>query len=512
MVKKRDRISQSTRKIRARMFLVWMISLLIPIIILILYNFMIYGPKTFKFLTNPEFFNREIWQMEKYNPYEYAGKYFNNLILEDPDSVLDVKNHDIILDEDSIERFEMIILIRRNDKIISVNDLTTQAGQEVIQKMKSLTADVFPKFKGGEETNNEELFLKSGYVMFRQTDFYFSNGDEGSILFLRKFANIPGKILQVLMRNMLVIIAGIAIIQTYFSYKMAKHITRPIDDMIKATNEVRDGNFGYRMQIRTRGPLNELILVLNDMIIDLDAGRKYREEMEETRKEFLASLSHDLKTPMTSIKIHTDAIRDGIANTPEKMERYLGNINRKVRDMDKMLEELKTFSELENSVGNYFFQKVGVRAVVEDIVDELRYDISDDKVEIRYSDELLTCDTVEIDVEKMKRVVVNIITNSIKYCEKKPLLIDISMKNIKKGDVDFVCMTIKDNGIGIPSEKIGRIFDKFYRVDEARNQEKPGSGLGLAIAKSIVEEHGGEIQAKSEYGDGLEILIKLQCV
>ncbi|KDR95498.1 histidine kinase [Peptoclostridium litorale DSM 5388] len=510
MEKKRDRISGGTRKLRGKMFFMWMISLLIPIVILISYNYMLYGPKAFIFLTNPEFFNREIWQMERYNSSEYTSRYFNNLILENPDSVLNVKNHDVILNEDEIRRYEMIVLIRRNDQVISVNDLSTKAGKEVTEKMKGLGGDVLPKFKGGMETNNQELFVKTGYVVQRQTDFYFNDGDEGSIFILRKFTNIPGRISQAVMQNLILIIGMMALMQAFFSYRMSREITRPIDDIIQATNQVRDGNFSYRMKSRARGVLNELVLAINDMIVDLDAGRKYRRQIEKTRQEFLANLSHDLKTPMTSIKIHIDAIRDGVVSTPEKMDRYLSNIHRKVQDMDSMLEELKTFSELETGIGNYTFYNVNFNAVMEDIIDEFRYDIADSPIEIRYHADLPEGETVEVDVEKMKRVVLNIITNSIKYAKTETLVIDVNMKNTVYNEVPAVQLSIKDNGVGVPQDKLDRIFEKFYRADEARSHQQPGSGLGLAIAKTIVEQHGGSIEAISLPGEGLEIIITLQ--
>ena len=510
MEKKRDRISGGMRKLRGKMFFMWMVSLLIPIVILASYNYMLYGPKAFIFLTSSEFFNREVWQMERYNSFEYASRYFNNLILENPDSVLDVKNHDAILSEDEIRRYEMIVLIRRNDQVISVNDLNTKVGQEVTEKMKGLNGNILPKFKGGMETNNQELFLKTGYVIIRQMDFYFNDGDEGSIFILRKFTNIPGRISQAVMKNILLIIGTMALMQALFSYKMSRNITRPIEDMIQATNKVRDGNFSYRMKLRAKGVLNELVLAINDMIVDLDAGRKYRQQIEQTRQEFLANLSHDLKTPMTSIKIHIDAIRDGVVGTPEKMDRYLSNIHRKVQDMDGMLEELKTFSELETGIGNYTFHNVNFNAVMEDILDEFRYDIADRPIEINYFADLPEGEMVEVDVEKMKRVVLNIITNSIKYAKAEPLVIDVSMKNTVYNEVPAVQLSIKDNGAGVPQDKLGRIFDKFYRADESRSHQQPGSGLGLAIAKTIVEQHGGNIEAVSLPGEGLEIIMKLQ--
>lgn len=508
--RRRDRISGGTRKLRGSMFFMWMISLLIPIVILVSYNYMLYGPKAFTFLTNPEFFNREVWQMERYNSFEHTSRYFNNLILENPDSVLDIKNHDAILNEEDIRRYEMIVLIRRNDKVISINDLNTKVGKEVTEKMQGLSGNILPKFKGARETNNEELFIKTGYVVLRQMDFYFNDGDEGSIFILRKFTNIPGRITQAVMQNIILIIVTMALMQAFFSYKMSRSITRPIDDMITATNHVRDGNFSYRMKSRTKGILNELVLAINDMIIDLDAGRKYRKQIEKSRQEFLASLSHDLKTPMTAIKIHIDAIRDGIVNTPEKMDKYLSNIHRKVQDMDGMLEELKTFSELETGIGNYTFHSVNLSAVIEDILDEFRYEIAGRPIEINYSSNITEDNMVEMDVEKMKRVVLNIITNSIKYGKVDPLVIDVSVKNVIYNEVAGLQLIIKDNGVGVPKDKLEKIFEKFYRVDEARSHQQPGSGLGLSIAKTIVEQHGGRIEGRGGLDEGLEICITLQ--
>ena len=211
----------------------------------------------------------------------------------------------------------------------------------------------------------------------------------------------------------------------------------------------------------------------------------------------LANLSHDLKTPVTSIKGYIEGIRDGIADTPEKQKKYLDTIYSKAVMIDDMVNNLSVFSKLELSKLKFEFEKGDINAFVNRIFEEYRLDLEKNNMELSVDTEN-TPVTVRIDYEKMRRVFANIISNSIKY--KKDGRGKLEVKS-HLGD-GGVYITVTDDGIGIKKEELKSVFDEFYRVDAARSMNIKGSGLGLGIAKQIVENHGGKIWLKSD-GEGL---------
>lgn len=507
--------SKEIRRLRTGMFLSWVFSIIIPIILIISFNVMTYGTNAFKAITSPDYFNKQVYQLKELNEFEYLLKRVENVIINNPtisevDSL--IKNIDVEIEiEMPRERYEdFILLVRKGNEVIISETFKSELKEEALAAFSKLPKDILPKFQPGRETNNEILFHETGYVIARQQDFYFDDGDEGSVFYLRKYTNIPGKIASTVGRNLLYILGMMFIVHTIMAYVMAKKVTQPIGDMMTATDEVKQGNYGYRINTSKESPLSSLSNSLNEMIIELDKGKEYQDKIETVRADFIANLSHDMKTPLTSIKIHAQAINDGIVNTPEKMDKYVNNILKKSSDMDAMLDELKIFNELELGTGNYTMHRINFEHFLQDAVDELNYDVSTDNVELRLSINVAS-PIIEFDPIKFKRVLNNIIFNSVKYAEVRPLIIDVKLNEHQQADDAYIELVIADNGIGVASDQYDKLFTQYYRVDPSRNQTISGSGLGLSIAKSIIEHHSGTISAeKSEFG-GLAIKIKMNC-
>ena len=217
----------------------------------------------------------------------------------------------------------------------------------------------------------------------------------------------------------------------------------------------------------------------------------------------LANISHDLKTPVTSIKGYVEGIRDGVADTPEKMNRYLDTIYAKAETIDDMVNNLSMFSKLELSRMTFDFEMGDINAFLRGLAEDYRLDIEKNGVELvnKIPQEKAV---VKIDYEKMSRVFSNIIDNAVKYrSDNKPVL-EITTFTRDKGV--YVC--ISDNGIGIEEKELKNVLEGFYRVDSSRSIK--GSGLGLGIVKQIVEKHGGKIWLKSEgLGKGTTAIIYL---
>lgn len=192
---------------------------------------------------------------------------------------------------------------------------------------------------------------------------------------------------------------------------------------------------------------------------------------------------------------------DGVADTPEKMDRYIKTIYTKANHMDKLIDELFLFSRLDLNKIPFEFENIDLREYMRDSIEELEFDLEKQGISLNYSSKADKPLYVKADRQQLRRVILNIIGNSIKYMNKEEKTISISLEETS----DFALIMIKDNGMGVPKEDIPYIFDRFYRVDPSRNTSTGGSGLGLAIAKLIIDEHGGSIWMDSEENQGTSV-------
>ena len=280
---------------------------------------------------------------------------------------------------------------------------------------------------------------------------------------------------------------------TVVTMLISRSIKRPIDSLTLAAECVRKGNLGFEVMGSDYDEVDKLCTEFDSMRRALKAAAKKEELMKRERSMLLANLSHDLKTPVTSIKGYIDGIRDGVADTPEKLQRYLDTIYQKAEIIDDMVSNLSTFSKLELSRVDFRFEYGSLGAYLEDFCSEYKMDL--ERHDITLLTEFNDADVlVKIDYEQMGRVFANLIDNAIKY--KKDGRGRLYVKTfISDGGV---YAEISDNGVGIHPDELENVFDSFYRVDEARNMNIKGSGLGLGIVKQIVERHGGKIWLRSE--------------
>ena len=234
------------------------------------------------------------------------------------------------------------------------------------------------------------------------------------------------------------------------------------------------------------------------MRLRLKESTEEKRQQEKQNKELISNISHDLKTPITAIKGYMEGILDGVADTPEKMDKYIKTVYNKANDMDRLINELTLYSGIDNNRIPYNFHRINVADYFGDCVEEVGLDLESKNIELNYSN-LVDPDTVIIaDPEQMKKVINNIIGNSVKYMDKSKGIIDIRILD----EIDAVRIEIEDNGKGIAAKDLPQIFERFYRTDASRNSSKGGSGIGLSIVKKIVEDHGGYIWATSKEGEG----------
>ncbi|MBQ1172250.1 MAG: HAMP domain-containing histidine kinase [Lachnospiraceae bacterium] len=305
-------------------------------------------------------------------------------------------------------------------------------------------------------------------------------------------------IMDTLISVIVILIICMSIVRKY----VYKEIVRPISELNVAMKKIAEGNLDYRMENKYDSEMGEVFNNYEEMRLKLKESTTEMMENEEHNRELVSNISHDLKTPITSIKGYVEGIMDGVADTPEKMDRYIKTIYNKANDMDRLINELTIYSKIDNNRILYNFQRINVSDYFGDCVDEVGLDLESKNIKLNF-DNLIPDDTMVIaDPEQMKRVINNIIGNSIKYMD-KDLTKEQGMIEIRLlDDIDSIRIEIEDNGRGIAARDLGRIFERFYRTDASRNSSRGGSGIGLSIVKKIIEDHGGYIWATSKEGEG----------
>lgn len=288
----------------------------------------------------------------------------------------------------------------------------------------------------------------------------------------------------------------------------SRTITAPIKKLSDGANEIAGGNLDYHIDYDSTNEIGVTVKSINDMTDKLKLSIEKQADMERSRQEMTAGIAHDLRTPLTSIKGYVEGLKDGIANTPEKQERYLQTIYSSALDMEKLLDELLTLSKLESGKTQLETIKIDINEYITEYLAEKQYKADSYHITLNYSAPTAKQKAyVMLDPNRFSRVLNNIISNSIKYSAKdRKTVVNISLEIYDKS----VIIAVSDNGIGINDRNLKHIFEIFYRADQARTKVRDGSGLGLAVCKEIVELHGGHIWATSKEGHGTTIMISLQ--
>ena len=206
----------------------------------------------------------------------------------------------------------------------------------------------------------------------------------------------------------------------------------------------------------------------------------------------------DLKTPLTTIKGYSEGILDGIAKSPERQKKYLQTICSKANEMNRLIDELNYYAKIETNKIPYNFQHLNVAAYFSDCAEEIGLDMESRGWRFHYENGVEEKVEIIADPEQLRKVISNIISNSVKYMDKAAPEIGIALKDAG----DFVEVSLSDNGRGIAKADLPYVFERFFRADSSRNSTKGGSGIGLSIVRKIIEDSGGRIWANSAPGKG----------
>ena len=266
-----------------------------------------------------------------------------------------------------------------------------------------------------------------------------------------------------------------------------------------AANNIKEGNLDFSVASTGKDEMSELCNAFEDMRIRLKNNAKDRLEDEAEQRALISNIAHDLKTPITAIKGYAEGMLDGVADTPEKQEKYIRTIYNKAGEMNTLINELTLYSNIDTNKIPYNFQKLNLHSYFEDCIEELGMDLENQHIRLDYANFVDPDVLIIADPEQLGRIIHNIVSNSVKY-----MRADVASRvGIVLKDVgDFVQIEISDNGKGIATHDLPYVFDRFYRADTSRNSAAGGSGIGLSIVKKIIEDHGGKIWVTSKENEG----------
>lgn len=409
------------------------------------------------------------------------------------------------IDEINIEDMDSINLkLRANNAFIVIrknNEIIYQG----IDKMDMGLEEQLPQ-AGGHLGDGVSYITTPNRYMIRQIDFTFADGETGSLYVIAYLGDIVPKFKRFTFSMIMILACIFVTFSAVISVYMHREFVIPIKSLKNGTTAIMEGDWDYQVKVDSDDELGELCQSFNDMRDQLRDSMRRQVDSEEKNKELIANISHDLKTPITSIKGYVEGIMDGVADTPEKMEKYIRIIYNKANEMDAMINELSLYTKLNSNAIPYNFIALSIDEYLKDFLEEMS-ELDPEHFRLHFKNYCKPGTKVTADSEQLGRVVSNIVTNSRKYCDKEICEVTVRVKPVN----DMVQFEFEDNGCGISDEDLPKIFNRTYRADEAR-RSMGGSGLGLAIAKKVIEEHGGTMWATSRLTVGTSIFFTLQTV
>ena len=405
--------------------------------------------------------------LEKYCEKE-AGEFINVVVLKDEDIYYSYKP----LKQEEIEAIE-----RESQEIIDAADDTSTV-----------------------------YLSKENTILGKAADSKFADGSRAQVYTLVKVNQWLPELKQLVVQFVLAMIFILFLTACIFTTWIYRSVVQPIKELRLATEKIKSGNLDFLVTAASNDEMGQLCTDFEKMRQRLKESAEEKIRFDNENRELISNISHDLKTPITSIKGYVEGIMDGVADTPEKMDRYIRTIYNKANEMDRLINELTFYSKIDTNRIPYTFNKIHISDYFEDCVDELSVELESSGVSLTYFNYLEEDAVVIADAEQLKRVINNIVSNSLKYMDKPKGVINIRLRDVG----DFIQIEIEDNGKGIAQKDLANIFERFYRTDASRNSSKGGSGIGLSIVKKIMEDHGGQVWATSKEGTGTTMYLALR--
>lgn len=373
---------------------------------------------------------------------------------------------------------------KNNNKVWSVFEdekvLSDKTLNDISKNMKSIEKqwdNYFEELKVDINDDEGNILVGYAYIGHYASTYYMENDVE--------FFNAI---------NRIIIIIGVISISSIIiiSIIISRSIAKPISKVSKMTKYIGEGNYKNKLNYKSN------IMEIDDLINSINKLSNELNDQENLRKQLTGDIAHELRTPLTSIKGHLDAIIVGIW---EPTNERLNSINEEVKRITNLVDELRKLAKFDSGKDNLNKEIVNLKNYIKSIAYNYEGKALEKNIVIKYQLENIEA---LIDKEKFAQVIINILSNAIKYNNGNN---EIYIKVFKKNN--SINISIKDSGIGIPKSEYKNIFERFYRLDKSRGANEKGAGVGLTIAKSIVNAHGGEIEVYSEINKGSKFIISL---
>ncbi|RUS46981.1 cell wall metabolism sensor histidine kinase WalK [Cohnella sp. AR92] len=372
-----------------------------------------------------------------------------------------------------------------------------------IGEPKMLSA--LPGYDADNLSIRSTLNVGNRFFSYAKFDFPYPDGTQGS-LYVMKERSPFAELVRTLLPILGVVLLAVIMLTGLLLYRyITRTMIRPLEVLKRSADQIKEGDLQFELKPQSRDEIGQLSQSFEEMRRRLKESIQLQLQYEENRKSLISNISHDLKTPITTIKGYVEGIRDGLADTPDKLEKYVGTLHAKVTDMGRLVDELLLYSKLDLRREPYSFERVDLMAFARDAAEE-------SALELEGKGFIVDLDVaspgplfVMADRSKLMRALGNLIQNSVKFMNREEKRIGIRVGT----EGAHALLAVEDNGPGIPAESLPFIFERFYRGDASRNSETGGSGLGLAIAKQIAEGHRGSIEAVSASGEGARMIIRL---
>lgn len=415
-----------------------------------------------------------------------------------------VQNPSLLTDRHYLDELSGEISAKETYLVIRINGETVYAS-EGIQARSDFISSLPGYHKENYREKTPARFFGNEYYSYVQNDTVSVDREPVSLFLVTRvdpLVHLARQYFPILFIFFLVVLIATHAVLTYL---MSKNIIRPLRELRNSAQLIKEGDLDFRVKVSGKDEIGQLGLAFEEMRDQLQSSIRIQAQYEANRKELLSNISHDLKTPITAIQGYVDGILEGIADSPEKAEKYIRTISAKAEEMDHLIDELFLYSKLDLKRLPFNFEQVSILAFLTDWSEELIFEL--DKIGVQFATELRLDSRVNVsmDRDKFRRVLSNIVQNSLRYMDKenKQILLRASEEE------GIVRIEIQDNGPGISESALPFIFDRFYRAEQSRNAYTGGTGLGLAIAKQIMEGHGGDIGADSVQEGGTRIIITM---
>lgn len=301
---------------------------------------------------------------------------------------------------------------------------------------------------------------------------------------------------------LLIFAGGIAMVLGYF---LSSTLTDRIQHLERAALQISQGDLDVKVDVQGKDEVAALAHSFNEMTGKLKIADQQQKELEQLRSDLIAWVSHDLQTPLTSVRAILEALADGVAEDRLTQERYLNTALRDIQSLSILIDDLFQMAQLDTGGLPLEREWGSITDLISDTLESFRQMALNQQVDLQGS-AAPDCDPVDMDIQRIGRVLNNLVGNALRHT---PLGGQVIVN--ARRDSDAVEISVCDTGVGIQADDIAHVFDRFYRGEKSRSRSTGGSGLGLAIAQGIVEAHGGSIRVESQPGKGACFYFRLPC-